>query len=153
MALPCRRHGRRVRVLSSVASSLSSADAAPDHFASAAGRYMQAVRSDQRDRVSTRRTRLSVRPLAEELPALLAERDLSLRGLAERVGVTHSHLSRATRGANGKTVGGDLAGRIAVALGLPTDYFPEYREAVVIEQVSNDSELRDRLYRQLSQAG
>ena len=99
--------------------------------------------------MSTRPTRLSVRPLAEELPSLLAERDLSLRGLAERVGVTHSHLSRATRGANGKMVGGDLAGRIAVALGLPADYFPEYREAAVVEQVQNDASLRDRLYGQL----
>ena len=106
----------------------------------------------QRDRVTTRSTRLTVRPLAKELPSLLAERDLSLRGLAERVGVTHSHLSRATRGANGKTVGGDLAGRIAIALGLPADYFPEYREAAVVEQVQNDPSLRDRLYRQLKRS-
>jgi len=102
--------------------------------------------------VTTRSTRLTVRPLAKELPSLLAERDLSLRGLAERVGVTHSHLSRATRGANGKTVGGDLAGRIAIALGLPADYFPEYREAAVVEQVQNDPSLRDRLYRQLKRS-
>lgn len=99
--------------------------------------------------MTTRPARLSVRPLAEELPSLLAERDLSLRGLAERVGVTHSHLSRATRGANGKTVGGDLAGRIAVALDLPADYFPEYREAAVIEHLRSDPALRDRLYRRL----
>ena len=102
--------------------------------------------------MTTRATPLSVRPLAEELPSLLAERDLSLRGLAERVGVTHSHLSRATRGANGKTVGGDLAGRIAVALGLTADYFPEYREAAVVEQVQNDASFRDRLYRQLKRS-
>lgn len=107
---------------------------------------------EQRDRVTTRSTRLTVRPLAKELPSLLAERDLSLRGLAERVGVTHSHLSRATRGANGKTVGGDLAGRIAIALGLPADYFPEYREAAVVERLQNDPSLRDRLYRQLKRS-
>lgn len=102
--------------------------------------------------MSARPDRLAVRPLAEELPSLLAERDLSLRGLAERVGVTHSHLSRATRGASGKTVGGDLAGRIAVALGLPAEYFPEYREAAVIAQVHDDPSLRDRLYRQLKRS-
>jgi transcriptional regulator with XRE-family HTH domain len=102
--------------------------------------------------VTTRPTSLSVRPLAEELPSLLAERGLSLRGPAERVGATRSHLSRATRGASGKTVGGDLAGRIAVALGLPADYFPEYREAAVVEQVRNDASLRDRLYRQLKRS-
>ena len=102
--------------------------------------------------MTTRPRRLSARPLTEELPSLLAERGLSLRGLAERVGVTHSHLSRATRGANGKTVGGDLAGRIAVALDLPADYFPEYREAAVVEHVQNDPSLRDRLYRQLNRS-
>ena len=102
--------------------------------------------------MSNRPDRLADRPLAEELPSLLAERGLSLRGLAERVGVTHSHLSRATRGANGKTVGGDLAGRIAVALGLTADYFPEYREAAVVEQVQNDASFRDRLYRQLKRS-
>lgn len=91
---------------------------------------------------------LSSRPLAEELPGILAERQLSLRALAERVGVSHAHLSRAVRGANGKVVGGDLARRVAVALDLPGDYFPEYREDVVVELVRADASLRDRIYQQ-----
>lgn len=83
---------------------------------------------------------------------MLAERGLSLRGLAVLVGVTHSHLSRAARGANGKSIGGELAGRIAVALDLPADYFPEYREAAVVEKIHDDPSLRDRLYRQLKRS-
>jgi transcriptional regulator with XRE-family HTH domain len=96
------------------------------------------------------RRRFSEQSLAQELPDLLAERGMSLRGLAERIGVDHSHLSRATRGANGKTIGGELARRIALALELPADYFPEYREAAVVERVHEDAAYRDRLYRRLT---
>lgn len=94
--------------------------------------------------------RLSEQRIAGALPSLLAERGLSLRALAVRIGVDHAHLSRAVRGANGKTIGGDLARRIALALDLPADHFPEYREAVVLERVREDAALRDRLYRQIS---
>jgi hypothetical protein len=34
----------------------------------------------------------------------------------------------------------------AIALGLPRDYFPEYREAFVIDRVRSDPRLRDELY-------
>lgn len=86
------------------------------------------------------------RPFPEELPRLLQERGLSLRSLGERVGVTGAHLSRVVRGVNYKSVSGDLAGRVALALDLPRDYFPEYREGVVVERVRRDSAYRDRLY-------
>jgi hypothetical protein len=49
----------------------------------------------------------------------------------------------------GKRPSGDLAQRIAKALGLPADYFPEARLARVIEQVSRDGNLRDQLYDRL----
>jgi transcriptional regulator with XRE-family HTH domain len=86
-----------------------------------------------------------------ELPRLLDERHLSIRALAREAGVTDAHLSRVLRRANYKTPSGDLARRVAVALGLPEDYFPEYREAFVIERVRGDAELRDRLYGRLRQ--
>lgn len=86
------------------------------------------------------------RPFPEELPRLLQERGLSLRSLGERVGVTGAHLSRVVRGVNYKSVSGDLAGRVAVALGLPRDYFPEYREAAVVERIRRDPAYRDKLY-------
>lgn len=94
-------------------------------------------------------SRRSNQKLSEELPALLANAELSVRGLAEKVGVNPSHLSRALRGTDSKTISGELAGQIAVALSLPRDYFPEYREAVVLDKVRNDPELRDRLYGRL----
>jgi transcriptional regulator with XRE-family HTH domain len=90
--------------------------------------------------------------LRSELPRLLRERGLSLRALAAEVGVNESHLSRALRGAQGKKITGQLAGEIAVALALPRDYFPEYRQSIVSEAVVKDAELRERIYGELRSA-
>jgi transcriptional regulator with XRE-family HTH domain len=90
----------------------------------------------------------SDRSFAEELPELLRQRGWSLRKLAKTAGVSPSHLSRVLRRADYKTAGGELAGRVAVALGLPQDYFPEFREAAVIARVRADSAWRDDLYDQ-----
>lgn len=81
---------------------------------------------------------------------MLADRKLSIRGLAKRAGVTDAHLSRVLRGAAYKTPSGELARRVAIALDLPEDYFPEYREAFVIERIKRDARLREDLYRKLS---
>ncbi len=40
----------------------------------------------------------------------------------------------------------DLAQRVAEALDLPADYFVEYREAVVIDEIRINPALRERLY-------
>jgi transcriptional regulator with XRE-family HTH domain len=88
-------------------------------------------------------------PFTDELPRLLAERGISLRGLARQIGVSDSHLSRAVRQANYKRASPDLIGRIAVALALPRDYFPEYRTAFVVERIKADPSLRNELYARL----
>ena len=87
-----------------------------------------------------------------EVPRLLAERNLTIRGLARQAGVTDSHLSRVLRGVAYKTPSSELARRVAVALDLPQDYFPEYREAFVIERIKADAQLRDQLYRKLGKS-
>jgi len=74
---------------------------------------------------------------------------MSQRTLAREVGVSASHLSRVLRGASYKSPSRDLVAKVARAFGLPEDYFPEYREAVVIERVRRDAGWRDRLYRQV----
>jgi hypothetical protein len=33
---------------------------------------------------------------------------------------------------------------------FPVDYFPEFREGVVIDRVKHDPKLRDRLYKQFA---
>ena len=85
--------------------------------------------------------------VAEALPGLLEERGWSQRALAREVGVDQSHLSRALAG-DGR-ISGDLAGRIAVALGLAEDYFPEFRSAAVRDAIETDPDFRDGIYRQV----
>jgi transcriptional regulator with XRE-family HTH domain len=91
----------------------------------------------------------SNKAFVEELPNLVRERKMSLRTLAQLADVNPSHLSRVLRRADYKTPSADLVRRIAVALGLPHDYFPEFREAIVHEQVKLDAKLRDELYDRL----
>lgn len=88
-------------------------------------------------------------PFVEELPRLLEERRYSLRRLAREAGVDPSHLSRVLRRTGYKTPSGELTRKVAEALGLPEDYFLEYRQAVVLERIQRDSSLRERLYREL----
>jgi transcriptional regulator with XRE-family HTH domain len=90
------------------------------------------------------------RSFAEELPYLLAERGLSQRKLAQMVDLNPSHLSRVLRGADHTRPSTDLIRRIAHALDVPAGYFPELREAAVIERLKTDPGLRDELYRQLA---
>jgi transcriptional regulator with XRE-family HTH domain len=66
------------------------------------------------------------------------------------VGVTNAHLSRLLRGVGYRTrPSADLARRVAIALGLPADYFCEYREAAVIEEIKRNPQLREELYERL----
>jgi transcriptional regulator with XRE-family HTH domain len=88
-------------------------------------------------------------PLAIQLPHLMRDRGISTTRLAREVGVNQSHLSRVLRGANRKTVSGELAERIAVELGLPSDWFPETRQARLFAVLRADDVLRDRLYDEL----
>ncbi len=92
------------------------------------------------------------RPFVEELRRLLDERVLSLRELAQLVGVNPSHLSRVMRRADYKSPSADLVRRVASVLDLPPDYFPEFRQAVVQERINNDPKLRDELYDRLTGA-
>lgn len=82
----------------------------------------------------------------EELPDLLEERGLSIRAIARAADVDPAHLSRVLRGVRGKTPSPELARRVAEALGLPRDYFPEWREAVILHRIREDPALRDRIY-------
>jgi transcriptional regulator with XRE-family HTH domain len=95
-------------------------------------------------RVASKRAQ---RSFAEELPDLLHERGLSIRAVAREAQVNDAHLSRLLRGVGYRTKpSADLASRVAVALGLPFDYFVEFRESTVVDEVRRNAELRERLY-------
>ncbi len=106
-------------------------------------RYRDAPSDGEWHRVAER-TSASLR---ESLPALARERGLSIRAIARAVHVNQSHLSRILTGK--MTPSGPLAGRIADALGLPTDYFPEYRLWVVLQAMKDDKEALNRIYDQI----
>jgi transcriptional regulator with XRE-family HTH domain len=89
-------------------------------------------------------------PFIEELPRLLHDRGMSLRALAATIGISDSHLSRVLRRADYKTPSPDLTRKVARALGLPPDYFLEFREAYVIERIRSDPKLRNDLYARLN---
>jgi transcriptional regulator with XRE-family HTH domain len=97
--------------------------------------------------------RWSNEPFTVGPPRLLQERGTSLRALASQIGVSNSHLSRVVRRADYKTASPELMQRIAEQLELPADYFPEVREAFVIERVKRDPALRDSLYKRLHRSG
>jgi transcriptional regulator with XRE-family HTH domain len=96
--------------------------------------------------VSRRRSR---RPIADELRELLVARGLSLRSLAKEIGVDQAYLSRiiGPRGAEeSRRPSRKVLTEISRALDLPDDYFPEYRQLVVIDALRDDLELSDRVY-------
>lgn len=96
------------------------------------------------------KSRLSQRPFIEELPEILEERGLSLREIARQAGVDPGHLNRVLRRADYKTPSAKLCERVAVTLGLPADYWPEYREHVIVSRVRADPELRETLYKRIT---
>jgi transcriptional regulator with XRE-family HTH domain len=92
----------------------------------------------------------SERRLVEELPEILEARGLSIRAVALSAGVSPSHLGRVLRQSDYKTPSVDLCQRVAHALDLPDDYWPEYRERVVVDRVRSDPVLREELYDRLA---
>jgi transcriptional regulator with XRE-family HTH domain len=94
----------------------------------------------------------STDPFERSVRDLLEERGWSQRALAHAAGVDPAYISRALRRGRREAVSSELAARVARALDLPDDYFPECRERQVIEAVRNDPALRDRLYRRLARA-
>jgi len=95
--------------------------------------------------------RRTQRPFAEALPELLREREMSIRQLARLTGVGNAHLSRLLRGVGYRTKPSkELARRVAQALDLEPDFFLEYREAVVVEAVRRQPQLREELYDRLT---
>ena len=85
------------------------------------------------------------RPFREELPRLLKARGESLRSIAGALGgIDHAYLSRMVSGK--AAVNPQHAKRIAVHLGLPANYFPEVREAAVVDAIRRNANLRDSIY-------
>lgn len=97
-------------------------------------------------RVADQRTQV---PFVELLPALLEERGLSLNATARAAGVSQAFLWSVVNQRAYKTPSPALVAKVACALGLPEDYFAEYRLAWVVERLRGDPDLLDALYDEL----
>jgi transcriptional regulator with XRE-family HTH domain len=83
-------------------------------------------------------------PFRDALPRLLTEQGVSLRELSRRLGMDATYLSRIRRGR--KPLPTPLPSRVAASLGLPEDYFPETREALILDAIRRDPALREQIY-------
>src|SRR5215212_4050871 len=89
------------------------------------------------------------RPFIEELPRLLEERGRTMHSLARQAGINPSHLSKILRQSHYKRPSANLAEKVARALDLSPEYFPEYREAALVARLKRDPEYRDALFDEL----
>jgi transcriptional regulator with XRE-family HTH domain len=89
----------------------------------------------------------------EQVPALLAERGMRPSHLADLIGVGRPHMSKVLNARQYKRPSVEMCVRTARALGLPDDYFPEYRLGVVVQALHGDQAVCDRVYRTLRRAG
>jgi transcriptional regulator with XRE-family HTH domain len=89
---------------------------------------------------------------ADEVPRLLEERRWSMRRLALEAGVERAYLWKVIRRRGYKTPSVRMAEAVARALDLPVDYFPEYREGVVIEHMKRDPRARDAAFDRFTRA-
>jgi transcriptional regulator with XRE-family HTH domain len=106
--------------------------------------------------VTTLSDRTSIIALVEEwsrqrfgpaLKALLDEQGMSLRELAERLGLSHAHLSRVGREVGGRRPSVDLMVRISRVLRVQPEVFYEFRLDAVIQRLDGETETVDRLYK------
>jgi transcriptional regulator with XRE-family HTH domain len=91
-----------------------------------------------------RKRQRASRSFREELPALLERRGISHRQLASSIDLPQSYLSLVLNGKRAPSQ--KLVERSTHFLELPDDYFPEYREHVVVAAIKRDGRLRDRVY-------
>jgi transcriptional regulator with XRE-family HTH domain len=84
-------------------------------------------------------------PYRDLVPQLLAEHQMTQRKLADHIGVNRSYLTFVLQGRRAPSR--RLLEGTATAFGLPADFFREYREAIVIEEIKADPSLLDSVYR------
>lgn len=96
-----------------------------------------------------RRRRQTQAAFRDELPRLLQEQGISQRQLAAAIDLPQSYISLVLGGRRSPSK--RLLEQAAHELGLPIDYFAEYREQVAIAAIKTDGALRDRIYRSLTQ--
>ena len=99
----------------------------------------------------SRRRRFSEEPFGPTLAALMAERGVTFRGLAEKTQLSAGYLTHLVHG-NRPVPSNDVVERLARALDVDAEHFLEYRLRVITERLERMPDLIDRLYRRLGGA-
>jgi len=94
--------------------------------------------------------RFSEKPFGETVTALMGERGLTYRGLAEATGLSAGYLNHLVHG-NRPVPSDDVLRTLAAALGVEPEHFREYRIRVITDRLEELPDLVDRLYRRLAE--
>src|SRR5437016_6806771 len=96
-----------------------------------------------------RRRRFSDEPFGPTIQRLMAERDVTYRGLAEETGLSAGYLNHLVHG-NRPVPSDDVIAALGKALGVEAEHFREVRIRRIAERLEAMPDLIDRLYRRLA---
>jgi transcriptional regulator with XRE-family HTH domain len=97
-----------------------------------------------------RRRKFSEEPFGATIERLMAENEITYRGLAERTSLSAGYLNHLVHG-NRPVPSNDVVETLADALGVEPEHFREYRLRSITERLEEMPELIDRLYRRLGE--
>jgi transcriptional regulator with XRE-family HTH domain len=95
-----------------------------------------------------RKPRFSKEPLGPAIQALMAERAMTYRQLADRSGLSAGYLNHIVHG-NRPVPSNDVIATLARALRVEPEHFREYRIRAITERLETMPDLVDRLYKRL----
>src|SRR3954467_11777637 len=98
-----------------------------------------------------KRRRFSTEPFGPAIERLMNESGTTYRGLAAKTGLSAGYLNHLVHG-NRPVPSNDVIKRLADALEVDAEYFPEYRLRAITEQLEAMPEQIDRLYNRLGKA-
>ena len=96
-----------------------------------------------------RRRRYSDEGFGTTIERLMAESNLTYRGLAAKTDLSAGYLNHLVHG-NRPVPSNDVVERLASALGVEAAHFREYRLRVITNRLESMPDLVDRLYKRLN---
>ena len=97
-----------------------------------------------------RRRRFSEEPFGPTIQRLMAEQNVTYRGLADKTGLSAGYLNHLVHG-NRPVPSNEIVRSLASALDVEPEHFREYRIRVITERLEEMPALIDRLYKRLAE--
>lgn len=97
----------------------------------------------------TKARKFSMAPFGETVEALMTEKGLTYRALADKTKLSAGYLNHIVHG-NRPVPSNDVIAKLAKALGVKAEHFREYRIRVITDRLEKAPELIDRLYKRMS---